>query len=85
MESDSPRSKLEERLLIYKSPEHTIQSLKISNQNVHTEEANLRIRRGQDYLYQGKVDNMLTILKYGKSTGFLHQRKKITSFEIRVN
>ena len=76
IESDSTRSKLEERLLIYKSPEHTIQSLKMSNQAFHTEEANLRIRRGQDPLYQGKVDNMLTILRDGKSTGFLHHEKR---------
>ena len=76
MESDTTKSKFEERLLIYKYPEHTIQSLKMSNQSFHEEEANLRIRRGQTTLYQGKIDNMLTILRDGKSSGYLHQEKR---------
>ena len=76
MESSTTRSKLETKLIGYSSPIHNAQSLKMMNVTYMDEQAANRSRRGVPDTFCPKVDNMLTHLKDGRSSGYLYSKKR---------
>ena len=75
MKSLSTRSKLEHCLMSYVSPIHNIQSLKLVNVEYTDEQISNRSGHGVPDQYNPMIDNMLTILKDGRSSGYLYNEK----------